>query len=136
MLDRLREQDGFVRESMKVFVIVIIIFVVMLDANAIFGTRREAGDDAHQAALAAAAVYGETHNDTQAKQEAERALDARGAQLVDFKAEHLADNTYYTVTATRPATTYLFHYFTSFPLVGPWAEKLSHPDVTSNNYSY
>jgi hypothetical protein len=136
MFRRLSSQDGFIRESVKVFVIVMIIFVALLDAHAVFDNRRQAGDDAHVAALAAAAVYGKTHSDAMAEREAERALDASDSRLVAFKAEHLEDSTYYTVTATRQANTYLFHYVGDFPAVGPWADKLLHPDVSSNNYSY
>jgi hypothetical protein len=71
-----------------------------------------------------------------AKQEAERALAASDSSLVAFKVEHLEDNTYYTVTATRQANTYLFHYVGDFPAVGTWAQKLLHPAVSSNNYTY
>ena len=136
MLRRLGGQDGFIRESVKVFVIVMIIFVVLLDAHSVFDNRRQAADDAHEAALAAAVVYGETHNDALAKHEAERALAASGSTFVAFKAEHLEDSTYYTVTATRPAHTYLFHYVSSFPAVGTWAQKVLQPAVSSNNYTY
>jgi hypothetical protein len=136
MLRRLGGQDGFIRESVKVFVIVMIIFVVLLDAHAVFDNRRQTTDDAHEAALAAAAVYGETHNDALAKQEAVRALAASGSTFVAFKAEHLESDTYYTVTATRPAHTYLFHYAGGFPAVGTWAQKLLQPHVSSNNYTY
>ena len=133
MLRRLSGQDGFIRESVKVFVIVMIIFVVLLDAHSVFDNRRQAADDAHEAALAAAVVYGETHSDALAKQEAERALSASGSTFVALKAEHLEDSTYYTVTATREASTYLFHYVGGFPAVGTWAEKVLHPAVSSNN---
>jgi hypothetical protein len=136
MLRRLGGQDGFIRESVKVFVIVMIIFVVLLDAHAVFDNRRQAADDAHEAALAAAVVYGKTHNDAAARHEAERAIAASGSTFVAFEAEHLEDSTYYTVTATRQANTYLFHYVGSFPAVGTWAEKVLHPYVSSNNYTY
>jgi hypothetical protein len=120
----------------KVFVVVLIIFVVLLDAHALFDNRRQAGDDAHEAAMAAAVVYSRTENDTQAEREAKRVLDDKDAQMVAFKTEHLADNTYYTVTATREARTYLFHYLAGFPWVGAWAVRLAHPDVSSNNFAY
>jgi hypothetical protein len=136
MLLRLGGQDGFIRESVKVFVVVMIIFVVLLDAHAVFDNRRQAADDAHAAALAAAAVYAETRSDALAKQEAERALDASSSTFVAFKAEHLEDSTFYTVTATREASTYLFHYVGSFPAVGTWAQKVLHPAVSSNNDIY
>lgn len=136
MLDRLGQQDGFIRESVKVFVIVMIVFVVMLDAHSLFDNRREAGNDAHEAALAAAAVYSKTHNDALAKQEAQRALDANDSRLVAFKVEHLDADTYYTVIASHAATTYFFHYLGNFPWVGTWAEEFMHPNVSSNNYTY
>lgn len=136
MLRRLGGQDGFIRESVKVFVVVMIIFIALLDAHAVFDNRRQAGDDAHEAALAAAAVYAETHNDALAKQEAERALSASGSTFVAFKGEHLEDSTFYTVTASRPAHTYLFHYVASFPAVGTWAQKLLQPAVSSTNDIY
>jgi uncharacterized membrane protein len=132
----LGEQDGFIRESVKVFVVVMIIFVILLDGHALFDNRREAGDDAHVAAMAAALVYSTTQNDALAKQQAERVLDERDAQLVAFAGQHVEGDTYYTVTATRAANTYLFHYLASVPGVGSWAEKLSHPDVSSYNDSY
>jgi crotonobetainyl-CoA:carnitine CoA-transferase CaiB-like acyl-CoA transferase len=58
------------------------------------------------------------------------------ASAVMSKAEHLEDNTFYTVTATRQASTYLFHYVGSFPAVGTWAQKVLHPAVSSNNDIY
>ena len=66
MLQRLGGQDGFIRESVKVFVVVMIIFVVLLDAHAVFDNRREAGNDAHEAAMAAALVYSQTQSDAAA----------------------------------------------------------------------
>ncbi len=136
MLARLAQQDGFIRESVKVFVVVMIIFIVLLDGHALFDNRRQAANDAHEAALAAAAVYSKTQSDALAEREAERALSASDSRLVAFKIEHLEDNTYYTVTANHAASTYLFHYLGDFPWLGPWADKLQHPDVSSNNYSY
>ena len=67
---------------------------------------------------------------------AERALDASGSTFVAFKADHLEDSTFYTITATRQASTYLFHYVGSFPAVGTWAQKVLHPAVSSNNDIY
>lgn len=136
MLHRLRQQDGLIRESVKIFVVCMLIFVVLLDAHALFDNRRQAGDDAHEAALEAALAWGETKNDSQAERAAQRVLDAKESRMVAFKTEHLADNTYYTVTATREARTYLFRYLTGFPWIGTWAVKLTQPNVSSNNFIY
>ncbi len=136
MLHRLGEQDGFIRESVKVFVVVMIIFIVLLDAHAIFDNRRQTVDDAHTAAMAAALVYSQSSSDALARAQAERVLSARDAQLVGFSAQHLEGNAYYTVTAVHPAKTYLFHYLGGVPGLGNWVEKLSQPHVSSYNDTY
>ena len=139
-LSRWHEQDGFVRGSILIAAIIVIVAVLVLDTvqvvNASLGVRQNATDAADQAL----STYVETENSGMAMASASTFLKLHDAVLIK-KGSVLktADNgspsqATVTITAVRTPHTYVLHYLQNLPMgIGPWVHKTLNPRATETN---
>ncbi len=139
-LSRWHEQDGFVRGSILIAAIIVIVAVLVLDTvqvvNASLGVRQNATDAADQAI----ATYVETENSSMAMASASTFLKLHGSVLIKHgSALKVADSgspsqATITITAARKPHTYVLHYLQTLPLgIGPWIHKNLNPRATETN---
>jgi hypothetical protein len=139
-LSRWHEQDGFVRGSILIAAIIVIVAVLVLDTvqvvNASLGVRQNATDAADQAL----STYVETENSGMALASASTFLELHNAVLIKPGSAVKAVNSggpsqaTVTITAVRKPHTYVLHYLQNLPLgIGPWIHKNLNPRATETN---
>jgi hypothetical protein len=139
-LSRWHEQDGFVRGSILIAAIIVIVAVLVLDTvqvvNASLGVRQNATDAADQAL----STYVETENSGMALASASTFLKLHSAVLIKQGSTVKAANSgppsqaTVTITAVRKPHTYVLHYLQNLPLgIGPWIHKNLNPRATETN---
>ena len=138
-LSRWHRQDGFVRGSILIAAVIVVVAVLVLDTvavvNASLGVRQNATDAADQAL----ATYVETENSGMAMASASTFLKLHDSTLVKHDSvlkPTLGGPTQATVTITavRKPHTYVLHYFQTLPWgIGPWVHKTLNPRATETN---
>jgi hypothetical protein len=129
----LRHQGGFVRGAIVLFVIVTVVGVFVLDILSVYTAHSTLDAQTRSAAVAAATTYVQLSNDTAAEQAAAQYLSDHGSTLVKIVSDHTNGINVYTVTASRVAKTYVFHYLAKLPKVGGWIDRHLHPVVSGDN---
>jgi hypothetical protein len=130
---RLREQDGFIRESIYVFLTLLVVSAIVLDAVAAIQVGQTVKGDAHDAAVAAADAFVQTSSNDAARTQAESVLTSRGDTLLGFSVDSRSGHAVYSVTAQRHAHTYVFHYLAKLPRIGDWVERTLNPKATRSS---
>jgi hypothetical protein len=118
---RLREQDGLIREAIKLFAVIAVIAVAMLDTFSVFNAHQAARGDANNAASEALTTWVATQgNLVAAKSSADSFLRARDDWMVNFwtVAPPTAQTPDFYVTARRDVSTYVLKYGTHLPWIG------------------
>ena len=130
---RWREQDGFIRESLWLIVIIMIIAVVVLDGFSLFTTHQSVRNDALRASRAAAQEYAQTTDVKAAQLAAEQALLRSNERLTQFSSTTSSDGSaVFTVTATGHADTYVFKYLRYLGLK-KWVNGMTNPSATRSS---
>lgn len=132
---RFRQQDGFVRESVTLLLIVVVIAVVVLDAVTLIQTNQTVKGNANDAALAAAETYVQTNDNDSALAAAKSFLADHNDTMLGFSWSNATGTMVYTVTAQRHAQTYAFHYLAKLPHMKDWVERLLNPKATRSSNS-
>lgn len=130
---RLREQDGFIRESIYVFLTLLVVSAIVLDAVAAIQVGQTVKGDARDAAVAAADAFVQTSSNDAAQTQAESVLTSRGDTLLGFSVDSRSGHAVYSVTAQRHARTYVFHYLAKLPRIGDWVERTLNPKATRSS---
>lgn len=128
-----RHQPAFLRGALVIFAIVAVVAVVVLDVLSIYTAHRDLKKATAKAATEAVATWVSTSNDAMAEQAADAFLRDRGVRMVDFGGSHADGETYYEVTGTRRADTYVFRYLTHLPGIGDWMDRQLHPQVSGDS---
>jgi len=127
---RWRGQDGFIRESLWLIAVILVIGIVVLDGFSIFTTYQSVRDDAMRAARAATLEFAQTTDVKAAQLAAEQALLRSNERLSDFSVTHSLDGTaVFSVTATGHADTYVFKYLRYLGLK-KWVNDMTNPSAT------
>ena len=119
--NRLREQDGLIRESIKIFAIIAIIAVALLDTFSVFGAHRTVMGDANNAASEALHTYVATQgNLAEAQASAVSFLRAHDDTMTKVwtQTPPTAQTPDFYVAAKRDVNTYVLKYCTHLPWVG------------------
>jgi hypothetical protein len=119
--DRLREQDGLIRESIKIFAIFAVIGIAMFDTFSVFNAHRAASGDANNAAAEALNTWVATHGvAAAATAAADSLLRARKDWMVKFWTAYppTAQTPDFYVTARRDVSTFALRYGTHLPWIG------------------
>jgi hypothetical protein len=139
-LTRWHRQDGFVRGTILIAVIIVVLAVLVLDTvavvNASLGVRQNATDAADQAL----STYVETENTGLAMASAATFLNLHDSVLIRQSSAFKPSKTggpaqsTVTITAVRQPHTYVLHYLQSLPMgIGPWIHKTLNPRATETN---
>lgn len=129
--ERLRRQDGFIREILWVALAIAIVAFVLLDAMALFTTHQSVGDNAATAARDARTEYAQTLSLPAAKIAAQQYLAKSGTELVAFSTERSPEGALvFKVKAKAEADTYVFKYLGMIPGLKKWVERTTHPVAT------
>lgn len=133
-LARLREEDGLIRGALWMLLILAIIAAVVLDGFSTFSAHQKVRLDAGDAADAAKHVYVQsTGNIAEARQSAEALLKSSGDHPISVKVGGSSDEPMFTVTAERPASTYVLKFGTHLPGIGKSIAKLLRPQATESS---
>ena len=135
---RLREQDGLIHNSIKIFVVVVVFFVVLLDSISLFAGQRTLRGNVYDAAVAASDTYGTSAspNEAQARATATAFLQSKGDQMLagGFSVQPAGgQNLSFSVTGTRHVKTYVAHYLTSMPGIGDTMKRWLDPVETGTS---
>jgi hypothetical protein len=126
--DRLREQDGLIRESIKIFAIIAVIAFTLLDTFSVFNAHRAATGDANNAAQQALNTWVATQGDvTAANASADSFLRAHDDWMVKSwtaPSPTSPQTPDFYVTARRDVSTYVLKYGVHLPWIGKSVEKL------------
>lgn len=128
-----RHQPAFLRGALVTFAVVAVVAVVLLDALSVYTAHRDLKKQTSSAASEAVATWVTTSNDAMAEQAAGAYLREHGVTMVDFGGSHVDGETYYEVTGTCHADTYVFHYLAHLPGIGGWIDRQLHPRVTGDS---
>lgn len=118
---RLREQDGLIREAIKIFAVMAVIAVALLDTFSVFNAHRSATGDANNAAKEALNTWVATQGNVEsAKASADSFLRARDDWMVKFwtVSPPTSQTPDFYVTARRDVSTYVLKYGTHLPWIG------------------
>ena len=133
---RLREEDGLIRSSFKFIAIIVVVFVVALDAFSLFAAKQTLHGNVNDAALKAENEYvASNQNKAQSEAAARAILTENGARMLKngFSINgHVGEDLTFSVTGTRHADTYIAHYMTGFPLIGDSITKWLDPVATGD----
>jgi hypothetical protein len=134
--ERLRRQDGFIRQVFWLALTIAIIAVVLLDAMSLFKAHQSGHDNANAAAQAARNEYSQTTNVTEAKAAARASLTKSGDKLIKFTAHSGAVDTgpTFTVTDQAHAHTYAFR-FLRYVGLKKWVDTMTNPVATERSGS-
>jgi hypothetical protein len=135
-LERLKRQDGFVRETVKYFALFVVILIMILDAIAVVQVQMTVRSNASDAAKEAAAKYADGATWAHTHQIAETFVKAKDSRFVDAtKSEgSRPEDTVITVIAERSSHTYLYHYFTNLPWgIGERIDNLLNPTAIEDS---
>jgi archaellin len=125
-----RGQDGFIREILWVFLAIVVVAAVLLDAMAVFGAHQSVGDDADTAARAARTEYAQTLDLAQARIAATQYLAKSGDKLVLFKVNpQPGSQPSFTIKAKRHANTYVLKYLRYVGLKR-WVAQTTNPTAS------
>jgi len=127
-----RRQQGLIREALYIFLAVAIVMAVLLDGVALFTVQQDARDDASDAGAAARQAYVETGSVEQARAAAEKHVESKNADLVDFSASTTGGSAAgtFTVTVQHHADTYIFKYLSYLPGLDNWVDDMENPTIT------
>lgn len=132
-LSTFRKQDGFVRETIKYFALIVVIMVMVLDTIAVAQVQLTVRDNATVAASDAHDQYVQGSTWPQSQQVAASYVEAKGSRFISASMSGAADrqSTVISVTAERGAHTYVYHYFTKLPWgLGDRVDNLLNPTAT------
>jgi hypothetical protein len=125
---RLREQDGLIREAIKIFAIMMVIGVAMFDTFAVFNAHRAVTGDANNAAAEALHTWVATQGSlTVPESSADSFLRARDDWMVKFwtaPSPTSPQTPDFYVTASRNVSTYALKYGTHLPWIGDSIKRL------------
>jgi hypothetical protein len=129
--ERLRRQDGAVRDVIKYLALAVVIVVIVLDAVAVVQTQLSIRQKATDAAKAARSEYVETGSEKAATAAARSYLETRDATFIaaTIDASGDVDKTVVVVTAEDGAETFVYKYLTRLPWAGERVENLLEPTV-------
>ena len=125
--NHLREQDGLIRESIKIFAIIAIIAVALLDTFSVFGAHRTVMGDANNAASEALHTYVATQSNlAEAQASAVSFLRAHDDTMTKFwtQTPPTAQTLDFYVTAKRDVKTSVLKYGTHLPWIGKSVKSL------------
>lgn len=126
--ERLRRQDGFIRELLWTCLVIAVIAVIVLDGMSLFTAYRSARDDAQTAAEEAMTAFAQTSDVASAKLAARQYIEKSDLEFVSFTVGQALDGTpVFTVKAKADAPTYLFKYLGIVPGLKEWTERMTHP---------
>jgi hypothetical protein len=127
--ERLRRQDGAVRDVLKYLVLFVVVLVILLDAVAVVQVQLSVRQQTTDAADAARSVYVETGSTVQAKEAARDHLESRDTTFISATVNTAGtrDQAVVTVTGERSADTIVYKYMTHLPWVGERVENLLSP---------
>jgi hypothetical protein len=130
---RWRSQDGFIRETIWLVLVVVVVAVVVLDGIAIFSAHQSIKDDAQRAAQAAATEYVQSQSIGAAKLAAQQGLLRDNEKLTGFSVSTAADGSaVFTVTARAHADTRAFR-FLSYVGLKKWVNQVTNPSATATS---
>jgi hypothetical protein len=129
--ERLKRQDGAVRDAVKYLALTVVIVVIVLDAVAVVQTQLSVRQKATDAAKAARSEYVETGSEKAARAAARSYLESRDAVLIaaTFDSSGDRDKAVVAVTAEDSAETLVYKYLTRLPWAGERVENLLEPTV-------
>ena len=135
---RLREQDGLIANSIKLLAFIVVFFIVILDIFSLFAAQRTVRGNAFDAASAAQDAYytSTTQSEPLARSAATALLQEKGSVLVEggFSVQRSSSQgATFSVTATRHAKTYVAHYLTGVPGIGPSIKRWLDPVATGTS---
>jgi Flp pilus assembly protein TadG len=127
--ERLRRQDGVVRDVLKYLVLFVVVLVLILDAVAVIQVQLSVRQQTTDAADSARSVYVETGSTRLAKQAAEDYLGRHDSTYISSTVNTAGtrDQAVVTVTGERSADTIVYKYLTHLPWLGERVENLLNP---------
>jgi uncharacterized membrane protein len=127
------QQGGIVRGIIVVFLVLTVCGAFTLDILSVYSAHRLLSEQARTAADDAARAYVLHLSDAEAQEAAAQYLSQNGSTLVKFVPTHTNGLDTFTVTAQRPAQTYLLHYLAKVPGIGGWIGRQLHPRASGDN---
>lgn len=127
--ERLRRQDGMIRDVVKYLALFVVVLVLILDAVAVIQAQVSVREQASDAADIARSTYVETGSERAAKTAAESYLLSHDSRFLSatLSTQGGRDNTVASVTAERSADTFVYRYLVRLPLVGERVDNALNP---------
>jgi hypothetical protein len=127
--ERLRRQDGAVRDVVKYLILFAVVLVIILDGVAVIQVQLSVRQHTSDAADSARSVYVETGSTGKAKEAAKDYLESRDSVFISASVNTAGtrDQAVVTVTGERSADTIVYKYLTHVPWVGERVENLLNP---------